>query len=72
MKKLFFIAVVIAAAYAIFYLAVYKKEGPIEEFGRKLDEGFEDIQHGDETTLEKASRKINEIADDVKKEFEEK
>ncbi len=72
MKKLFYIAIVLVAAYAIFYLAVYKKEGPIEEFGRKLDEGFEDIQHGDETTLDKASRKIKEIADDVKREFEEK
>ena len=71
MKKLLAIGVVIVVAIAIFYAFVYEKPGAMEEFGRSVDEGIEKIQHGDESTMEKAGRKTKEAIEDAGKELKD-
>ena len=71
MKKLLVIAIIIAVAVAAYYLFIYERPGPMEEFGRKVDEGIEKIQHGDESTMEKAGRKTQEAIEDAKKSLQE-
>lgn len=66
MKRLLIIGAAVAVASAILYLAVYRKRGPVQELGRKLDEGVESMRHGDERTMEKAGRKLQEAADDIR------
>ena len=70
MKNVLIIIVIIAIAAGAYYFFIYEKPGPMEEFGRKVDEGIEKIQHGDETTMEKAGRKTMEAIEDAKKELE--
>lgn len=72
MKKILVIgAVVIAVAIAIFYAFIYEKPGAMEEFGRSVDKGIEKIQHGDESTMEKAGRKTKEAIEGVGKEIKD-
>ena len=71
MKKLLVIGAVILVAIAIFYAFVYEKPGAMEEFGRNVDKGIEKIQHGDETTIEKAGRKTKEAIEDAGKELKD-
>lgn len=71
MKKLLVIGVVIVVAIAIFYAFIYEKPGAMEEFGRSVDKGIEKIQHGDESTMEKAGRKTKEAIEDVGKELKD-
>ena len=67
MKKILIILILAAAAAAVFYFTVYEKGGAMEEFGRKMDDTLDRMQHGDESTMEKASRKLKESAEDFQK-----
>ena len=69
MRRILVIGAALAAASAILYFVVYRRRGPAEELGSMVDEGMEKVQHGDETTMQKASRKLKEAAEDVKKEL---
>ena len=67
MKKIMIILILAAVAAAVFYFTVYEKEGAMEGFGRKMDDTLDRMQHGDESTMEKASRKLKESAEDFQK-----
>jgi len=67
MKKIMIILILAAVAAAVFYFTVYEKGGAMEEFGRKMDDTLDRMQHGDESTMEKASRKLKESAEDFQK-----
>jgi len=67
MKKILIILILAAAAAGVFYFTVYEKEGAMEGFGRQMDETLDRVQHGDESTMEKASRKLKESAEDYQK-----
>lgn len=69
MKTLINIGAIIVVVIIIFYVFIYEKPGPMEEFGSNVDERIEKIQHGDETSMEKAGRKTREAMDSVKKEI---
>ena len=71
MKKILIIGAVIAVAIAIFYAFIYEKPGAMEEFGRSVDKSIEKIQHGDESTMEKAGRKTKEAIEGVGKEIKD-
>ena len=66
MKRLLIIGAAVAVASVVLYFTVYRRRGPAEELGHALDEGIERMQHGDETPMQKAGRKLKEAADDVK------
>lgn len=70
MKNILFILVLIAALAAGWYVFVYEKAGPIEKLGRGVDETVDKIKYGDESTMEKATRKTQEAVEDVKKDME--
>lgn len=72
MKRLLVIAAGLVVASAIFYVTVYRRRGPGQELGRKLDEGIEKILHGDETTIQKTGRRVKETADDLTEEMKKK
>lgn len=69
MKKILFALILVMVAAAAFYLTVYEKEGPLEEFGRQVDESIERMQYGDESTMEKAGRKLRETADEMQEDL---
>ena len=69
MKRLLVIGAAVAVASAILYLVASRRRGPAQEAGRKLDEAIEKVQHGDETKVQKASRKLKEAAEGVRKEI---
>jgi len=69
MIKILFVIILIVAAAATFYLTVYEKEGPLEEFGRKVDDSIEKMQYGEESTMEKAGRKLKETTDELQEDM---
>jgi len=70
MKNLLFIVILAAALAAGWYVFVYEKAGPVAKIGRSVDETVDKIKYGDETTMEKATRKTQEAVEDVKKDIE--
>lgn len=70
MKNVLFILILVAALAAGWYVFVYQKAGPIEKVGRGVDETIDKIQHGDESTMEKATRKTKEAVEDVKEDMD--
>ena len=68
MKKFLFLLILVLAA-AAFYLTVYEKEGTLEGLGRQVDESIEKIKYGDESTMEKAGRKLRETADELQEDM---
>ena len=71
MKKILFLLILVLAAAAAFYLTVYEKEGTLEGLGRQVDESIEKIKYGDESTMEKAGRKLRETADELQEDMKE-
>jgi len=67
MKKILIILILAAVAAGVFYFIVHEKEGTMEGFGRQMDETLDRMQHGDESTMEKASRKLRESAEEFQK-----
>lgn len=70
MKNILIILMLVAALAAAWYVFVYEKPGAIEKVGRSVDETVDKIKYGDETTMEKATRKTKEAVEDVKKDRE--
>jgi len=70
MKNALIILILIAAAAAGWYVLVYEKPGPVEQLGRDIDQKIDQIKHGDETAVEKATRKTREATEEVKEKLE--
>ena len=67
MKNVLIGLILVAALAAAWYMFVYEKPGAVEKIGRGVDETIDKIRYGDETTVEKATRKTKEAVDEVKK-----
>ena len=67
MKNVLTVLILVAALAAAWYMFVYEKPGAVEKIGRGVDETIDKIRYGDETTVEKATRKTKEAVDEVKK-----
>jgi len=67
MKNVLIVLILVAALAAAWYMFVYEKPGAVEKIGRGVDETIDKIRYGDETTVEKATRKTKEAVDEVKK-----
>jgi hypothetical protein len=61
---------VLAAALALTATAC-REEGPAEKAGRKMDEAFDKLRHGDEGAVERAGRKLDEAIEDAGDEIED-
>jgi hyperosmotically inducible protein len=48
-----------------------KEEGKAEKAGRKMDEAFEKLRHGDEGAVERAGRKMGEALEDAGDEIDD-
>ncbi|KPK39306.1 MAG: hypothetical protein AMJ69_05935 [Gammaproteobacteria bacterium SG8_47] len=66
MKNVLIVLILVAALAAAWYMFVYEKPGAVEKIGRGVDETIDKIRYGDETTVEKATRKTKEAVDEVK------
>ena len=66
MKNVLTVLILVAALAAAWYMFVYEKPGAVEKIGRGVDETIDKIRYGDETTVEKATRKTKEAVDEVK------
>lgn len=51
--------------------AACREEGPGEKAGRKVDEAFDKLRHGDEGAIEKAGRKVDEALEEASEEAED-
>ena len=47
-----------------------EEEGPMERAGKRLDRAGERIRYGDETSVEKAERKLEEAIEELEREYE--
>ena len=47
-----------------------REKGPMERAGEELDHAVDKITHSDESAVEKAGRKADELIEDVKKDLE--
>ncbi|HEY8121479.1 MAG TPA: hypothetical protein VII78_09185 [Myxococcota bacterium] len=70
MKRSLLLRIALCGALALAAFAC-KEEGPTEKAGRKIDEAFEKLRHGDEGTVEKAGRKLDEAVEEAGDEIEE-
>jgi cell division protein ZapA (FtsZ GTPase activity inhibitor) len=66
MKNILIILVLVVILAAAWYLFVYEKPGALEKAGQSVDQTIDKIKHGDETTMEKATRKTKEAVEDMK------
>jgi hypothetical protein len=64
------IAIVVAGLLLAVATACEREKGPMERAGEKLDAAVGKITHSDESAVEKAGRKADELVEDVKKDLE--
>jgi hyperosmotically inducible protein len=70
MKRRFMIAC--AAMLAItMWLTGCEDEGPMESAGKRLDRAADRVRYGDETSIEKAERKVKAAIEELEREYEQ-